>query len=105
MPTFTKTVSYSDVDLTVNFFATKPVPARLYGPPEDCYPAEGGEIELDTIYLDEWEISSLLSPTVISHILSELEESLPELFEEDPYEPESDDDPFQGDRRPSGDWG
>ena len=98
MLSFTKTVSYADVDLTVNFFATKPVPARTYGPPEDCYPAEGGEIELDTIYLDEWEISSLLSPAVIAHIQTTLEESLPELFEEEPYEPESDDDPFAGDR-------
>ena len=41
MPSFTKTVSYADVDLTVNFYASKPVPARLSGPPEDCYPAEG----------------------------------------------------------------
>ncbi len=98
MPSFTKTVSYADVDLTVHFFATKPVPARVYGPPEDCYPAEGGEIELDTIYLDEWEISSLLSPAVISHIQTTLEESISELFEEEPYEPESDDDPFAGDR-------
>ena len=98
MPSFTKTVNYADVDLTVNFFATKPVPARLYGPPEDCYPAEGGEVELDTIYLDQWEISSLLSPIVIAHIQTTLEESLYELFEEDPYEPESDDDPFAGDR-------
>ena len=98
MPTFTKTVSYADVNLTVNFYATKPVPARLYGPPEDCYPAEGGEVELDTIYLGEWEVSSLLSPDVLAHIQTELEEYLYELFEGDPYEPDSDDDPFAGDR-------
>ena len=99
MPAFTRTVFYADVELTVNFYASKPVPARLYGPPEDCYPAEGGEIEIDTIYLGEWEISSLLSPVVIAYIQTELEKSLSELFEEDPYEPESDDDPFAGDRR------
>lgn len=98
MTPFTRTVFYSDVELTVNFWATKPVPARIYGPPEDCYPAEGGEVELDTIYLGEWEVSSLLAPAVIAHIQTTLEESLSELFEEDPYEPESDDDPFAGDR-------
>ena len=98
MPAFTLTVFYADVELTVHFFATKPVPARLYGHPEDCYPAEGGEIELDTIYLDKWEVSSLLAPAVIAHIQTTLEESLSELFEEDPYEPDSDDDPFAGDR-------
>lgn len=98
MTAFTRTVYYADVELTVNFFATKPVPARLYGPPEDCYPAEGGEIEIDTIYPGEGEISSLLAPAVIAHIQTLLEESLSELFEEDPYEPESDDDPFAGDR-------
>lgn len=99
MKTFTRTVFYSDVELTVNFFASRPVPARTYGPPEDCYPAEGGEVELDTIYLGEWEVSSILAPAVIAHIQTTLEESLSELFEEDPYEPESDDDPFAGDRR------
>ena len=99
MPAFTRTVFYADVELTVNFYVSKPVPARIYGPPEDCYPAEGGEIELDTIYLGEWAISSLLAPAVIAHIQTELEKSLSELFEEDPYEPESDGDPFAGDRR------
>lgn len=32
------------------------IPARLYGPPEDCYPAEGGEVEDITVTLAGKEV-------------------------------------------------
>ena len=63
----TGTVSFSDetfdrttgngrlVTLTIDFTATPFVPARTYGDPDDCYPAEGGEIETGTIGLSEVE--------------------------------------------------
>ena len=30
----------------VKYTQTPYIPARISGPPEDCYPAEGGEVEL-----------------------------------------------------------
>lgn len=36
-----------DVEVEVPYRVLSPArPAKLYGPPEDCYPAEGAEIEL-----------------------------------------------------------
>jgi len=32
--------------VVVKYTQTPFVPARIYGPPEDCHPAEGGEVEL-----------------------------------------------------------
>lgn len=33
----------------ITFTATPYVPAKIYGPPEHCYPAEGGEVEVEEI--------------------------------------------------------
>ena len=98
MPNFTKTVTYNDVDLEVNFDMYRPVPARIWGPPESCHPAEGGEAEICSVSIGEWDITSLLSEKVLDWIEDQLEANAEELFEPEPYEPESDDDPFQGDR-------
>lgn len=35
-----------EIEVHVNFMEQPTIPARLSGPPEDCYPAEGGEREL-----------------------------------------------------------
>lgn len=40
------------IDIDVEYSLTRFYPAKTYGPPEDCYPAEGGEIEELTAYLD-----------------------------------------------------
>ena len=37
-----------EVEFDGNPIAT---PARLFGPPEDCYPAEGGEVEITAVHL------------------------------------------------------
>ena len=105
MPSYQKTMVYADVVLDVHFCASKPVPARTYGPPEDCYPAEGGEVELEAVMLENNDILPMLSPYVEQHLIDELESGIDEFFEPEPYEPDSDDDPFQGDRgRNPGDW-
>lgn len=98
MRNFSRTLTYNDVELDVLFDASPYVPARISGPPEDCYPEEGGEVALTEVYLEGHEILSLLSQVVVDNLESQAYELLPELFEEDPYEPESDDDPFAGDR-------
>jgi hypothetical protein len=43
------------VTLAIDFTATPYVPARVYGDPNDCYEAEGGEVDIGTISLDEVE--------------------------------------------------
>ena len=39
----------SNFDVEVEFTATRDTPARLYGEPGDCYPAEAGEREIVTV--------------------------------------------------------
>ena len=39
-------------DIEIEFTTSRYYPARTYGLPEDCYPAEGGEIETITAYFD-----------------------------------------------------
>ena len=47
--------------LDVEVYETAFVPARTYGPPEDCYPAEGGEVEIQgvTVNGEEFEIEGI----------------------------------------------
>jgi hypothetical protein len=47
------TLSHGDtsveLEVEVTFTQTPIIPAKLSGPPEDCYPAEGGERELVSV--------------------------------------------------------
>lgn len=36
---------YDTFEITVYFNISRYIPARIFGPPEDCYPAEGGNVE------------------------------------------------------------
>ena len=42
-----------EVVLEVEASVSKIIPAKLYGPPEDCYPAEGGEIEVQSVTCED----------------------------------------------------
>lgn len=42
MTSFITTLSYEDWEYEVEYEVEPYVPARVSGPPEDCYPAEGG---------------------------------------------------------------
>jgi hypothetical protein len=46
--TITYTI-YREIELTVAYEIEPYVPARISGPPEDCYPAEGGYVEDMTV--------------------------------------------------------
>lgn len=37
------------VELVVTYTGSPIIPARTYGPPEHCYPAEGGEVEIQSV--------------------------------------------------------
>ncbi len=44
------TLTYTlELDLDVIYTITPIIPAKLFGPPEHCHPAEGGEIELFSV--------------------------------------------------------
>jgi hypothetical protein len=48
--------AWADCTVEVGYTVSRYYPARISGPPEDCYPAEGGEIE-------DWEVK-LLDATI-----------------------------------------
>lgn len=41
-----------EVMLTIRGNVSKYIPAKTWGPPENCYPAEGGEAEVEEILLN-----------------------------------------------------
>lgn len=41
-----------EIELTIEYAVAAYCPAQTYGPPEDCSPAEGGEIEEMTVRRD-----------------------------------------------------
>jgi hypothetical protein len=77
-----------DYEITGN--VSKVIPARTYGPPEDCYEAEGGEVEIELITLDGQEVDQdIFSP----HELEKIDELLFEAaMDDDGYDYEPDDD-------------
>lgn len=52
----TRTFGRENEDCVIVTYTQSPyVPARTYGRPEDCYPAEGGEVEVISVKLDTGE--------------------------------------------------
>lgn len=60
----TDTVYYNDVELIIQYEYNKYIPAKISGPPEQCYPAEGGDVEILSIWLEDTDISELLHDDV-----------------------------------------
>ena len=57
----TKTFYIGDVEFEVEFSSTPYKPAKISGPPEQCYPAEGGEVEIESISIGDFEVSDVIS--------------------------------------------
>lgn len=38
-----------DTEISIEYTQTPYDPGRTYGPPEDCYPPEGGEVEIEKV--------------------------------------------------------
>lgn len=53
MPTSEIEIEVNGVELKaeIHFDYTPPVPAKLYGPPEDCWPEEPAEWEFNELFL------------------------------------------------------
>ena len=55
----TETVPYgpmNDDEIEVTYRFIPGIPARTYGPPEDCYPGEAAEYDIQSVTLDGKEI-------------------------------------------------
>lgn len=67
-------VNIDGVDLVVAYDETPYIPARLWGPPDDCYPAEGGEIEIQEVHVIGSAVD--LIPVLSESVLDAIEEKL-----------------------------
>jgi len=75
-----------DVEVVVTFTATPYVPAQVSGPPENCYPAEGGEIEIEEVVREDSGDLVVLSASEEQRLIDYLMESL----DDDDFNPEPD---------------
>jgi len=71
-----------DTPVTVEFDSTPYDPGRISGPPEYCYPPEGGECEITAVYfagLPTLDISAYLSQADLELLLEKCYEAIPAL--------------------------
>lgn len=71
-----KIVDVWSIPFEVDFDGTPFRPARTGGPPEKCYPAEGGEAEINSVSLAGNDLTELLSEAVMLKIQEDLTEYL-----------------------------
>lgn len=63
------------VKLEVHFSFRKGFPGKLCGPPEDCYPMEPDEWELQELRMEGSDLTALLRiPSVEADIIDQLED-------------------------------
>ena len=94
---YERVVTVNEVEFRVVFDATPLVAEYISGPPEDCHPAEGGEVEILDIFIGDVNVNQVISELVDKEIQSKLEEDIAEITEPDFDEPDfgfddSDDD-------------
>ena len=73
MRSTTRTFNVLGYDFEVEFEATPYEPARISGPPEHCYPAEGGDVDIISIILGDWEVTDILSEYILEKIQAAVE--------------------------------
>lgn len=68
------TVCVKNAEFEVEFDVTAYLPARIHGRPEDCSPAEGGEVEIEAVMLagDDFDLRPYLSDSVIENIAADI---------------------------------
>lgn len=81
----------TEKEYEVSASVSKYVPAKISGPPENCYPAEGGEVEIDSITLNGKDVDlEDFSPKEIEKMEEQLFEAAQD--DADDYDCEPDDD-------------
>lgn len=72
------TIKAYGVEFDVEFTAEPYIPAKISGPPENCYPAEGGEIDIESISINGQDLMGVLDACVIENIAEQLEQYIAE---------------------------
>ena len=73
MKSATRTFDVCGFEFEVEFEATPYSAARISGPPEYCYPAEGGDVDIISIALGDWEVTDILSEDILEKIQAAVE--------------------------------
>ena len=71
---FSKTFFLGDTEFEVEFSATPYVAARTSGPAEMCHPAEGGEVEIESITVGSFDMMEYLSDATIKALQDKCED-------------------------------
>lgn len=66
---------YNELEFTCNGDISKYIPAKTNAPIDQCYPAEGGELENFTVCLGNVDITMLLDPKTIESLQEQFLES------------------------------
>lgn len=83
MTTFNTQFVLDDTPFDVEFEATPLVPAKTYGPPENCHPAEGGEVDITEVTVMGQDLMPFLSDATMAKLKSMCEEAAPEMFQDE----------------------
>lgn len=68
----------TEVDAEISYSFTPGHPAKTYGPPEDCYPAEGPEVEVEEVTVIIDGKRHALPPWMVSLIERDMRDGLAE---------------------------
>jgi len=79
----TREITIWDVELKVEFEYSPIIPAKISGPPEDCHPEEGGELEVLDVFIDNWQVTDMLNFATMEAIKEKLQSMLGEIQAED----------------------
>jgi hypothetical protein len=83
--TLTVTRGDQEVELTVRGTVSLFVPARIYGPPEDCFPSEGGQAEITDVVDGQGQGVELTDDEALKaeELLQEAAEAAQDSYDED----------------------
>lgn len=71
-----RTVEAYGIDFVVDFDGEPFRPAKTYGPPEDCFPASGGEATINAVYHNGEDLIDVLNDMTLGVIEQQLVEWL-----------------------------
>lgn len=77
---FTKTFFLGDTEFTVEFSASPYVAAKTWGPPENSHPAEGGDVDIESILVGGFEMLNFLNDETFNALKTKCEECSEECY-------------------------